>query len=66
MQRNIKDKIFLGQNVSPFDNAGNLMRLIEQLQTIMTLKKKFKKLENLLKQEIMMLILLIRFLVFSK
>ena len=22
MQRNISDKVFLGQNVSPFDNAG--------------------------------------------
>ena len=66
MQRNIRDKIFLDKNVSPFDNAGESDAIDRTTKEMMTLKKKFKKLENLLKQEIMMLILLIRFLVFSK
>ena len=67
MQKNISNKVFLGQNISLFDNAGGSEVIyIEQPPTIMMLKKKFKKLENLLKQEIMMLILLNPFLVFSR
>ena len=46
MQRNISDKVFLGQNVSLFDNAGKSDAIDRTASTMMELNKNFKKLEN--------------------
>ena len=66
MQRNISDKVFLGQNVSPFDNAGESDAIDRTASNYNDAKEKVQKIRNLLKQQIMMLILLNTFLVFLK
>ena len=66
MQRNISNKVFLKQNVFPFDNAGKSDVIDRTASNCNDAKKTFKNLENLLKQQLMMLILLNTFLVFSR
>ena len=66
MQRNISHKVFLGQKVSPFDNAGESDATDRTASNYNDAKEKVQKIRNLLKQQIMMLILLNTFLVFLK
>ena len=45
MQREISNSVFLGQTTTALDDVGLSSAI--SLQTILTLEKKFKKLENL-------------------
>ena len=66
MQRNISNKVFLGQNVSPFDNVRESDAIDRTASNYNDAKEKVQKIRNLLKQQIMMLILLNTLLVFLK
>ena len=63
MQREISNSVFLGQTTTALDDVGLSSAI--SLQTILTLEKKFEKLENLSELQTMMLTLQDTFLVSS-
>ena len=49
MQRNISNKVFLGQNVSPFDNAGESDAIDRTASNYNEAKEKVQKIRELIK-----------------